>query len=113
MKEKSLVAKVNTRTTTVLKRQSLTKTSENESKILIETNAAKTNADTKNVNTPRSNRIQQITVTRSKTTESNVNNENSIDGVLKKNNDTKKDLETVKNQMNTSLNKTYAINGLR
>lgn len=109
-----MVAKVNTRSTSVLKRPS----SANESKVLSESNAnAKINTDPKNTNVTRSiSRPVQPNINRTKPPDiqaNNVNNENNIDGVTKKNTDLKKDIETAKNQINANLNKNSTTNNIR
>lgn len=91
---------------------------DNESKVLTESNAntTKINTDTKNFNIARNTyRAQHTAVNRTKSEIqiSNVNNENSIDGAVKKNNDGKKDIETVKNQININLNKNVATNNIK
>ncbi|XP_058809085.1 S phase cyclin A-associated protein in the endoplasmic reticulum isoform X1 [Phymastichus coffea] len=113
LKEKPVVSKVNTRSTSVLKRPS----SANEPKVLSESNAnAKINTDTKNTNMTRNiTRPLQPNINRTKPPDihpNNVNNENNIDGVIKKNNDLKKDIETMKNQINTNLNKNCTANNI-
>jgi hypothetical protein len=95
------------------------KTQENEIRVLTETNinSSKINVDTKNqVGTRNTNRSQQSNINRTKSMDplffNNVNNENSVDGMSRKN-DTKKDLEKTKNQINAKLNKNCTVNGLR
>ncbi|XP_014222785.1 S phase cyclin A-associated protein in the endoplasmic reticulum isoform X1 [Trichogramma pretiosum] len=113
-KEKSTSAKIQTRTPSILKRPSSgQKTLEAESKVLTESNVnvLKSNAESRTAAIARTRQQSQIATSKVKSADSpnisnNANSENANNDVIsKKNNEVKKDIETVKNQINTNLNK--------
>ncbi|KAJ8667445.1 hypothetical protein QAD02_009108, partial [Eretmocerus hayati] len=117
LKEKPAVSKINSRSNNVKRPPTAKIQDSSECKILTENsiNLTKVISDVKSTNVIKNSpRTPQVTINRPKLNESqpvNVNNENVNDGAIKKTSDAKKDVETSKNQMNSSTNKNVTPNG--